>query len=202
MDVCSAHTHLLPVQVGTLLASFAYLRVSNIAPRTVATFDASRHSTLLDVRLCDGGLQFHLKWSKTRQHSFPTQRIPIPSLGSSPLCPLSAWLTYTALLRQAGVPPNSPLLVSTVHPVGIPLSASTFRNLFASALKCAGLEHRGYTPHSLRRGGASYSYRKGVPLDAIKLHGTWTSDAVNSYLMSTPPFHSPVVLAFKKLRCA
>ena len=200
--VCASDPALLPVRVGVLLAFFGYLRLSNIAPRTVAEFDPTRHSTLQDVQLCSNGVRFALKWSKTRQHSLPTQYIPIPSLGKSPLCAKSAWLDYVTLLAQAGVPNSSPLLLDTMSPDAAPISASKFRASLRLALKRAGLEDRGYTPHSLRRGGASYSYQRGVPLDAIKHHGTWVSDSVNAYLMSSPPFHSPVVRAFKKLSFA
>ena len=73
------------------------------------------------------------------------------------------------------------------------------RIMMRRAAHLAGLSEFGYTPHSLRRGGASFSYLAGVPLDHIKFHGTWTSNAVEGYLVSQPRFNTPVAQAFKSL---
>ena len=52
------------------------------------------------------------------------------------------------------------------------------------------------TFHAFRRAGASLAFQNGVPLEFIKKHGTWKSDAIHTYLTSTPSFTSPVSLAF------
>ena len=51
---------------------------------------------------------------------------------------------------------------------------------------------------SLRRGGATYSFTKGVPLLFIKQPGTWKSAAVEDYLIKTPLFSTPVTQTFVK----
>eukprot|EP00971_Amphidinium_carterae_P312622 6213752-Amphidinium_carterae.1 len=40
----------------------------------------------------------------------------------------------------------------------------------------------GVTEHSLRRSGAQWHARRGVPIWAIKVLGRWKSDAVDVYL--------------------
>jgi hypothetical protein len=39
-----------------------------------------------------------------------------------------------------------------------------------------------YTLHSLRRGGATLCHEMGLPIEQIKSHGTWASDAVWTYI--------------------
>ena len=72
--------------------------------------------------------------------------------------------------------------------------------IFREVINAAGLSQMGYTPHSFRRGGASCSHHDGDPMEAIKHHGTWSSDAVQRYLLTPPPppeFKSPIIKAFK-----
>ena len=65
----------------------------------------------------------------------------------------------------------------------------------------SGLSDYGYSLHSLQRGGTFFAYYAGVPIVAIKHHGTWTSDAVYLYLLSLPPLKSPVAQAFASGLC-
>ena len=55
----------------------------------------------------------------------------------------------------------------------------------------AACGNKGYTPHSLRRGGATFFAEKGVPLPAIKRHGKWRSDAIELYLKRMTQKSSP-----------
>ena len=192
-----SHQRFFVMRVGILLSFFAYLRLSNLVPPSVADFDPSRHSVLADVAPRADGLVFGLKWSKTRQHGCPTQSIPVPSLPHSRFCPQLTWDRYIHLLSYTHTQSQSPLLLSTAPPLGQVVTASMFRAALRELLLLAGLQHRGITPHSFRRGGASHSYASGVPLSAIMFHGTWRSEAVKAYLMASPPFESSVVTAFR-----
>ena len=198
-NLCDTDPRWLPMKCGLTLAFFGYLRISNIAPASVGLFDVSRHTKLADVVPTRDGLVFHLKWSKTRQHGLPTQKIPIPSLGKSPICPVKAWKGYLVRISKFAPAPSSPMLLSLHDPVGQAITAPTFRANFRLLLRLSLLDGFAYTPHSLRRGGATHSFQAGVPLQAIKRHGTWVSNAVNAYLLASPPFHTPVVSAFQRL---
>ena len=70
------------------------------------------------------------------------------------------------------------------------------RSMFKQVASLAHLEEERYTPHSLRRGGATFSYQSGVPLENIKRHGMWRSSAVDRYLTTIPLFNAPVASMF------
>lgn len=49
-------------------------------------------------------------------------------------------------------------------------------------LQDLGLPAKDFTSHSFRRGGASFAFRAGLPVDLIKILGDWHSDAILLYL--------------------
>ena len=166
---------------------------------SLAEFDPSRHTTWEDVWPSSQGVLLSIKWTKTRQSTALRAPIPLPALGSSDICPLVTWRLYAERLRDVPLTPASPLLLTTSPPLGKPITIPILRALLRRAAQLAGLTAYHYTPHSLRRGGASFSFAAGVPLEHIKVHGTWTSEAVNRYLLATPHFNTPVANCFTHL---
>ena len=64
-------------------------------------------------------------------------------------------------------------------------SASTFRKAFHSACDELGLGHIGFVPHSLRHGGATYDYNRGVSIENIVHRGRWAStESARHYIQS------------------
>ena len=198
MEFAYRYDDLQPLSVALAFGFFGYLRISNLDPQTVASFDVTRHTTFGDIHFRNNWLLLSLKWTKTRQanEAFP---VPLPMLGSSPLCPFKAWRRYNMALQDVDITPLTPVLLTTQEPVGLPLATSMLRVMFREALSVAGLSDGGYTPHSLRRGGATFSYHAGVPLDQIKRHGTWKSDSVQRYLKDQNNAPVPIVHSFQKL---
>ena len=201
VEAAASSLELAPLMVVLTFGFIGYLRVSNMAPPKASEFDPSRHTTVGDVFLRNEGLVLSLKWSKLRQRTKLPVAIPLPCLGSTLLCPLRAWRSYNNYLTAVNitVSPSSPLLLTTQQPAGRPVTIPMIRSMFKTATRLAHVEDAGYTPHSLRRGGATFSYHAGVPISNIKLHGTWRSDAVNNYLASQPLSSSPVAHNFVKL---
>ena len=115
-QACDSHPRFLPILMGALLAFFAYLRVSNLAPQTAARFDPSRHTTMADIIPVDDGLFFRLRWTKTRQHNQPPRLIPIPALGRSPICPVRAWTRYVACVPTPLAQRSRPYCDRLLHP--------------------------------------------------------------------------------------
>ena len=189
----------LTVRVGILFGFFGYLRVSNLAQARLTDWDPSRHPTWADVATSSEGVILSLRWSKTRQHSQDPVAIPMAALGSSPLCPLRAWVEYRLALESTPFTAPVPLLVSTSCPIGSPVTIPQFRAALHRVAAAAGLSSRGYTPHSLRRGSATFSYQAGVQVGHIKTHGTWLSNAVNAYLQPQPKLDTPVTCCFGRL---
>ena len=193
--VCS-HPSTWPLRVALSFGFLGYLRVSNLAPQTPSTFDQTRHTTWGDVVPTKDGIMLSLKWTKSRQTSDEAAPIPLPVILESEICPLSNWTEYVRRLAHLSPTHSTPLLLTTHPPVGRVITISALRALLRGAAEAAGLSHFHYTPHSLRRGGAAFSFSAGVPLEHIKYHGTWQSSAVDRYLQGTPRFHTPVAAAF------
>ena len=61
-------------------------------------------------------------------------------------------------------------------------SYSKFLGKLRFILKDIGLDPSLYASHSFRRGGASFAFQAGVPIEMIKLLGDWKSNAVCLYL--------------------
>ena len=169
-----------------------------MTPPTAQSFDPTRHTSWADVRPCEQGLLLDLKWTKTLQAQHGVTTIPLSSLSDQRICPVAAWNLYRHMLPGVSPSRTTPLLLTTAPPISKTISASTLRAMFLRATLAAGLSDKNYTPHSLRRGGASFCFQAGVPLEHIKKHGTWSSQAVDRYLLQHQAFQTPVALAFRQ----
>ena len=179
-----------------LLAFFAFLRLSNLVPPSVSSFDPLVH-------LCRGDIVYHpnfatviIKWSKTLQTSSQFATIQIPVLGSSPLCPVAALLR---LSHKFPLPPNAPLFAT---PQGLSFSVLTqsqVRKTLSALLSSLSIDPSTHPFHAFRRSGASLAFNCDVSLQAIQHQGTWSSDAVWSYIVANPHHQSSVSSTFKNL---
>jgi hypothetical protein len=76
-----------------LFLFFAFLRQSNVAPRSRVDYDPTRHTRRSDVTLTPSGLIIAIKWTKTLQKRGYPVRIPLPRIPGSSLCPTRAFRT-------------------------------------------------------------------------------------------------------------
>ena len=136
-----------------LLCFFSFLRLSNILPHSVNTFDITR-------QLCRGDLSFSphnvilIKWSKTMQDRQSVSTITIPALGCSPLCPVTA---LTAMCRAFPATSNQPLFLYSRQGSFLPLTDSMARKQlkkFPTLLQFS----KHFTFHDFRR-GATWAFR-------------------------------------------
>ena len=190
---CPAFPHTEIFQPLYLLSFFSFLRLSNILPHTTKTFDPTRQLARGDFILSNSNAVLLIKWSKTIQDRKKSVTIPLPSLGNSPLCPIKA-VTNMILLHPVGE--NDPLFVIPRSSLPVPLTDSMARKHLKKISISLGF-HSPLTFHAFRRAGAMWAFQNGVPLEHIMKHGTWKSDAVWTYLSSTPSATSPVSLAFQ-----
>ena len=195
---CNSDRAYLSTKIGLIFGFMGYLRLSNLAPESASSFDSAWHTSWADVHVSGAGIMIDLKWSKTMQAVKGVTPIPLPALDNELVCPVRAWEEYVGHLSHIEPSRLVPLLLSTDASRGEVISAARFRGMFHRVCKAAGLGHRGLTPHSLRRGGASNSFKSGVPLHHIKAHGTWRSATVERYLLQTPRFDAPVAMGFKQ----
>ena len=176
-----------------LLCFFSFLRLSNILPHSVPTFDHTRQLARADYITTSDGAILLIKWSKTIQNRKDIVTIPIPRLGDSPLCPIAA---MDGMVRLYPVSDNEPLFVIPRGETLVPLTDSMARKHLKDISSHLGLP-KPLTFHDFRRAGASWAFQNGVPLEHIMKHGTWRSDSIWAYLSSSPTLESPVSRAFK-----
>ena len=164
-----------------LFCFFGFFRQSNVAPRSPQLYDCSRDTSRSDVNIKTNGLLVRLKWTKTHQVAHKPVYVHLPRIQGSPLCPRQAYVRMCAAIPTQSS--TAPLLLCTTK--GKPHTVVTTRMLatqFNRLITRLHLPTACYTLHSLRKGGATLCHNMGVPLDKIKTHGTWTSDAVLSYI--------------------
>ena len=163
-----------------LVAFFSFLRKSNlVADSPSATSD--KLPRRCDFVLAPEGAFLQIRATKTIQFKQRILSIPLPFIPNSPLCPVSALINHFRLNRLA----SSDFLFSVKSSPSLPPRPITYRN-FASFLSKAittlDLDPQSFSPHSFRRGGASFAFECNVPAELIKFQGDWRSDAYLVYL--------------------
>ena len=131
-----------------------------------------------------------VKWSKTLQATNQGSYILLPKLDVSAICP---WQRFMAMNKKFPVHQNSPCFSGKNFMLVEPILRNHLRQIVADM----GLDTSSYTFHTFRRSGATFAHNLDVPLDSIKRHGTWKSDAVQSYIIDDPQRASAVAKSFK-----
>ena len=105
----------------------------------------------------------------------------IPCIPRSRLCPT------TAIIHAFSFPPSTPdsqafnwVPTRSSHPQIF--TYALFLRKLRDHLSLIGVDPKLYAGHSFRRGGASFAYQSGVPIELIKALGDWRSDTILIYL--------------------
>ena len=98
-------------------------------------------------------------------------------------CPVSALKHHLANFTQTS---RAPLF--TIHtPTGFkPVTGHHFTKFLKFCKVNIGLDSTQYSPHSFRRGGATFAFNAGAFPLFIKFLGDWSSDAYMVYLVLNP----------------
>ena len=193
VTVCNALQHPVVYKALYLFSFFSFLRLSNTLPHSARAFDITRHLTRGDIIFGRKFATIIVKWSKTMQNRKDTSTISIPMLGRSALCPVAA---LQQMFAQIPASKNSPLFVLQVNGINVPLADSAARKhlkLVSAVLQVS--PH--FTFHSFRKSATTWAFHNGVSLQEIMKHGTWSSQAVWSYIKSVPAASSQVSRAFQ-----
>ena len=132
----------------------------------------------------------NLKWSKTNQES--SDELSLQKAKTLVLCSVNAWKKYRHQYLDDDVDVNEPLLMFQIGNVRIPISSDKLRESFKKLFADAGFSKYNYTPHSLKRVGATFFADKGIPLNDIKRHSLWKSEAIELYLQNRARTNAPV----------
>ena len=177
---------------GAVLMFTSLLRQSNIAPRSVKTFDSTRHLTRGDIQRVKLGLQVNHKWAKCHQSAAKHESIPLPKIKNSPLCPV---FRHGKMLRKCPTTYNAqPLLM---FQDGSPIPLSFIGAAWNRAVKAARLTHYKYTMHGLRKGGAQWIQSQTGDDNVVAEFGLWKSNSVKKYIKDKA--NDKALKAFKKL---
>lgn len=167
-----------------LVAFFSFLRKSNLVvenTRSVPSLKVLRRSNLI---LNEHTAYLRILETKTIQFAQRSLNIPLPVIPGSMLCPVAALHNH---LKLNQVPDSAPLF--SVHSSGSEsfqaISYSQFSRFLAKSLQAIGANSSTFSPHSFRRGGATFAFDCGLPAELIKLQGDWRSDAYLVYLEMT-----------------
>lgn len=128
------------------------------------------------VEFTDYGVLLKIVSSKTIQFRERVLKIPIVESPGSIICPVRWLKTYLSLCK---VPHKGPLFLDVKTKK--PLSYNKFTDRLKELVNIADIPGR-ITCHSLRRGGATYLSRLGLPLHDVKMYGDWKSLSVLLYL--------------------
>ena len=83
-------------------------------------------------------------------------------------------------------PPSSPAFLYSKGALTSPIThAVQFTAKLHRSLCSAGAKPTQYFGHSFRRGGATYAFRCGAPVELISLQEDWSSNAVPSLHLAT-----------------
>lgn len=165
----------LAVKPALLLGYICFLRSSNL----LCNSDwGGPHSLLVsDIITYHSNLIVCIRSSKTIKNG-KNVFLTVYPVADKTLCPVYAWHQYVAAVNPTTTGPAFMLDDTS------PLTSRTLTKLMRLALSTAGFRetHR-VTMHSFRRGAAQAALRAGASRQALKAHGTWTTDAsLDTYL--------------------
>ena len=176
-----------------LIAFFRFFRISNLAPHSLTSFDATRHLTMRDITVSSHFMQIKVKWSKTLQTRDKFHVVTLPRLPGSVLCPVKA---LKKVLKLYHPDPDSPLFqMKTIHG-WVVITDSKIRKVLSRLIIKLGLPPGHFTFHTFRRSGATLAFNSHVPIQKIKHHGSWTSDCVWRYIQQDPQYSQDIASVF------
>lgn len=164
------------VLVAAILMGYStLLRQSNLLATTSAN-DPGHWLRRSDVNRTAHGLSVAVRSTKTTRGHAQSFEIHIPMTNTT-ACTVRAWDRYAAGQRLR---PSQPAFML---PRGGPLLAPTLLAALRLGVGRGGrLDSLNYTLHSLRRGGAQASAAAGSSLQDVMTLGSWSSNAVYSYV--------------------
>ena len=114
-----------------LLAFFAFFRLSNLVPPSISSFSPLVHLCRGDFIPQSSFATIVVKWSKILQKQSQFATVQVPSLGSSPLCPVAAIAAMTSCIP---LPSKSPMFAMPQGQGIVPLTESKVRKTLSSLL--------------------------------------------------------------------
>jgi hypothetical protein len=168
------------VFVAMVIGFFTFLRKSNLVVGGQPLCGKPKHLLRKDVqfdarRYC---LWVSVRFSKTNQYGERVHRIPVAGAKGSALDPVDLWRRY---ITAVPADQSDPAFCHQQGQDNMPLTHSSLVSGIKLLVSLIGVDDSKVSGHSLRRGGATYAFRCGVPGLAIKSQGDWQSDCWMRY---------------------
>ena len=135
---------------------FAMFRQSNLAPHSVTTFDALRHTCRGDIFTAPPGLLILVRWIKTHQSIGKAPVLPIPAVLGHSADPVTAYCQLQT--SSPTTSPDQPLLTHNTQHHCTTLTVSMLTKALTVLLDALGLDPGLFSLHSLWREGATAVY--------------------------------------------
>jgi hypothetical protein len=172
-------THMV-LWAAYLLAFFSFLRVSNVAPPSAVLFDPATHLTRADLIFHTNMVVIRIRQSKTIQFKERTLNIPLVAIPHSHLCPVAA---LSRMVTTIPAPPNAPAFVVPDQGTLLTVTHRSFAQYLQLFLAKSGHPAHLYSGHSFRKGGCTFASVCNVPEYLLKIHGDWSSQQYEKYLV-------------------
>ena len=129
----------------------------------------SLHLRRCNIHVNAKGVILSVYKTKTIQFKQRVLTIPLPRIHNSILRSTQALHNY---LHMVPAPGNFPVFLLSSH----------FARVIKTLVSMLNLDTKVYSPHSFRRGGATFAFQVGAHPLFIKCLGDWSSDAYLIYL--------------------
>ena len=166
---------------AVLMGFYMFLCKSNLVPEAMDKFDPVQQFTRVDVNLMGLNLAMmcEVRWTTTLQFRQRILRFPVLPAKNKAICPVF-WVHKMVLDNLGG--PEDPLFLIQTPNQKLCLSFNQLIYQLRKWLKLLGEDDMEYSLHSLRRGGATFTYQSDLEGEMIKLLGGWTSDCYKRYI--------------------
>jgi len=172
-----------------LIGFFAFLRKSNLTVESDVLLDTSKMIRRSDIRIDREHYILWIRIRRTKSLQFGDREIWIPIHGwPGHDLDIIAWADKALGHYRAWQKPDDHAFAgrwkteNTIRP----FKYDEFLTRLKGLVRDIGLDPTNVAGHSLRRGGASYAFHRGVPHEVIKQLGDWTSDCYLIYCVIPP----------------
>ncbi len=163
-----------------LTAFFCFFRKSTLLCKTATKVDSRNALRRSDMSPADNGFTLHVRHTKTLQYHERVLDIPLAK-NNTILCPVNA---LEHMLKLSPCDTGAPLFSyreTATNRIKV-LDFDSFNKALKLVLRLCGLGDNNLSPHSFRRGGATYALTCGATAIDIKTQGDWKSNAWERYI--------------------
>ena len=167
---------------ATLLGFYMFMRSSNLVPDTMDNYNSEQQFRRADLNITSlqSAMMVEVRWSKTLQFKQKVLRFPMLPANNKAICPVF-WTHH--MITRIPAEPAEPAFAVKVKNQTLALSANQLIYRLRKWLSLVRtVNPSDYTLHSLRRGGATFTYRCNIEGEMIRTLGSWSSDCYKRYI--------------------